>query len=220
MTTFPYPDVLRLLTESAEEKARRGKTDVERLVTASGAVLNWVGDMMSDPDWVWERRMVDITELTLTGTNPVMNEIIINRAQRSPKLLKEIIDREPETRALFAAATWREDPILVRREGEKLKIFDGMHRTIAAIRDGRTTIDVIIGTPPDRPLPMCEPHVVYDLLRPWLQQRTNDRAGLIAALRYLRAAYRNVDELLRQRFSIDWVNDPELQNIIQESLGD
>lgn len=212
--------ILRALASHETEKVSAGLTDVERLMMTSGASLNWIADAITDAGWSWEQRTFNIDELTLTGTNPILNAVVIDRAERSPSKLRYILQQEPHTRALFSAAVWRATPIIVCRDGEKLKVLDGMHRTLAAIRDGRTSIESIVGTPPITLRPHCEPHVVYDLIRPWEQKRTTDRAGLVAALRYLRQVYGNVDELLQNRFGPAWIRDQEIQKMIQEALQD
>ncbi len=220
MSSFPDKKLLHDIADAESAKVAAWQSDTDRIVTASGALLNWVGDILSDEGWTREEQAVDVDALTLTGTNPAWNAIVIDRAERSPKKLRELWATERETRQPFESIAHDARPILVRREGNELKVFDGMHRTLAAIRDGKPILAALIGTPPSVPRPTCEAHVVYDLLRPWQQHRTTDRAGLLAALRYLRRTYGNVDSLLVERFGPVWIPDQELQSIIQEALRD
>ena len=219
-TSFPDKKYLRQFTEYEVAKANDRQDDLDRILTASGVMLNWVGDIMTDPGWQWERRRMMIDELTLTGTNPEWNKVLIDEAQRSPHKFRAMLTADPKLKKMFGQVDSSKRPIMVRRDEDKLKVFDGMHRVIGAILAGRQEIEAFIGTPPAKPQPSCEQHVVYDLMRAYHQKRTTDRPGLVAALHYLRYAYANVDELLRTRFNRDWVADDEIQAIITEARRD
>jgi len=219
-TSFPDEQYLKEFADFEAAKAGQRQTDVDRILTSSGVLLNWVGDFLSDPSWKWEKKHLVINDLTMTGTHPEWNEIIIKQAERSPQKFRAMLAADPKLRDLFQDAKLSDRPIMAWQHGDKLKVFDGMHRVIAAIIKGQTEIDGFIGTPPATPKPRCESHVVYDLLRPFLQKRTTDRVGLIAALKYLRVVYANVDELLTTRFSKDWADDDEVQKIISTALAD
>ena len=121
---------------------------------------------------------------------------------------------------MFLDAKYEDIPILIRFEDDKYKVLDGMHRTIAAIREGKETIQAFIARSIGKPAPYCEPHVIYDFLRAYHRKMNLDRNGLIISLRFLRHSYANVDELLINRFNKQWVPDDEIQEIIQEALKD
>lgn len=220
-TRFPDQAYLEELVASERQTFEASYSPLERLITYSGAAMNWVSDFILDPGVSWEKTVLAIDELYLTGTTPEWNTIIIEKANRNPHLLREIIASQPEVKMLFSTAKWSNKPILVRREEQKNKVFNGMHRVVAAICDGRTEISAFVGElTASSYQPVCEPHVVYDLLRAYIRQINPDRDGLITALRFLRKSYANVDALLHHRFNISGIPDPEIQKIIQETLQD
>ena len=214
---FPDKTYLENLLRNLRARAESRAED-ELLLMYSGALLNWVGDFLTDEGVVWEKRELVLDDLYLTGTGPEWNKIIIDRCERSPEKLRELFTKEPETAEVFKEATSDPAPILVRVDEGILKVLDGMERVIAAIRDGKTTIEAYVGTLSGKPTPHCEPHVVYDLLRAYQRGANRDREGLITALKFLRGAYTNVDGLLRDRFSKSWLPDDEIQEIIREAL--
>ncbi len=221
-TTFPDAEYLQDLVEAQKRKVEGHQTPAELLVMWAGASLNWLGDRFTDPAVAWTKETVAIDALTLTGTGPEWNAVVIDRAGRSPAKLREILASEPEVRALFADAAWSDVPILARVDMDgALKVLDGMHRAIAGIRDGHPSIVAWIarraeGVPPK---PSCEPHVVYDLLRAYQIGASRDRAGLVAALRFVKMAYGNAEELMRVRFGPGWAPNAELQGVLAEVLA-
>ncbi len=213
---------LATLADNQFAKARGTQPDAMALLLAtSGMLLNWVGDWLSDARVAWEFRKLPIDDLVLTGTNPEWNAIVIDQAERDPKKLR-LLFQDPAIRAKFDAATFRSDPILIRAEqrdeGEKLLLLDGMNRTIAAIRDGITEVDAWIGRRKGASQAQVEAHVVYDLLRAHEQGR-GSREDLVAALKFLRASFGNVDELLRERFGDQWLGDEKMKQIVREALA-
>lgn len=219
-TSFPDLKLLGLILAQEKEKFEGTHTELEQLLTYSSSAMNWIADMILDPGMRWERKSLSVDTLYLTGTTPEWNKVILEQCERSPRKLRELFVTDPNMRSVFAAATGSSVPILIRFDEGLNKVFNGMHRAIAAIRDGQETIEAVIGYSPEKFRTVCEPHVVYDLLRPYIRKLNSDRAGLIAALRYLRKCYVNVDELLRQRFSFDGIPNEEIQAIIQEVLKD
>lgn len=221
-TSFPDAEYLQGLVEAQKRKVEGCQAPAELLVMWAGASLNWLGDLFTDPTVAWTKEAITIDALTLTGTGPEWNAVVIGRAERSPAKLREILASEPEARALFADASWSDIPILARVDADgSLKVLDGMHRAIAGIRDGHPSIVAWIarraeGAPPK---PSCEPHVVYDLLRAYQIGANRDRAGLVAALRFVKGAYGNAEGLMRVRFGPEWVPNAELQSILAEALA-
>lgn len=220
-TTFPDPAYLNELIEEERRKFEMDATPLEKLVVYSGTTMNWISDFILDPGISWRKEELPIDELYLTGTTPEWNKIIIEDAARNPQLLRNLLASKSEVRALFGSASWNEKPILFRKDENRNKVFDGMNRVIAGILDGRTQISAYIGEL-IAPIyqPVCEPHVVYDLLRSYFRTINTDRNGLLAALRFLRKSYANVDTLLKHRFNFSGIPDEEIQRIIQEALQD
>jgi len=220
-TNFPDKGFLKRLTQHIKEKTESAQEPIEQLITCCSAAMNWIADYITDETVQWSKESLSINNLYLTGTNPQWNAVIIDRCKRSPKELRELLAADSEAATLFSEAKFKDLPILVRFEDEKYKVLDGMHRTIAAIRDNKKIIEAFVARSQGKPCPKCEPHVVYDLLRPYHRKINQDREGLITALRFLRHSYANVDDLLRTRFSKPYIpGDDEIQDIIQEALKD
>ena len=91
-----------------------------------------------------------------------------------------------------------------------------MHRFVGAALEKRKTITAYVPIDGDKYLPVCEAHVVYDLIRGF-QRHARDEEGKIQlyhALKLLARTYENVIELLEIRFDRGHVNDDEVQEII------
>lgn len=225
-TNFPDKNFLRKLADHLKKKVENYQKEkpLDRIVLYSGAAMQWLGDFMTDTDTDWEKaENFEIDELTLTGTNPEWNEIIVKKCGCSPKRFRELIKNNSDILEVFKGVSNDGTPILVRRDGAKrtaFKVLDGMKRVMAALINGDRFISAYVAQLGDNPKPMCEPHVVYDLIRAYQRGINNDRKGLIIALRYLRKSYSNVDNLLRERFGKQWISDKEIQSVIKESLKD
>jgi len=220
-TSFPDKKFLNKLLKYSKKKADISLDVVEQLLIYSGASLNWIGDYVTDKNAQWTKEKLNIDRLYLTGTNPKWNAIIIDRCKRSPQKLREYFIKNKGAKKLFAEAKYQNLPILIRYEDNQYKVLDGMHRTIAAIRDGKKEINAYIVRLKSRPRPQCEAHLVYDLLRSYNRGINKDKNGLVSVLRFLRHSYSNVDDLLRKRFSKPYIpGDDEIQDIIKISLKD
>lgn len=219
-TTFPDEEYLRTLVDIEADRLRRIKEPIEYLLMLSGGSLNGIGRMFTRADVGWERKTLKIDDLTLTRTGPEWNKVIIGQAEGSPTVMRELMKGD-EVSALFKSAYWLDVPILVVSDGDSLRVFDGMHRTMAAIRDGKTEIEAWVVHVPDSKSERSaiEPHVIYDLLWAYKNGFSEDRDGLIAALRYLMCAFNNVETLLKERFNADWMPDERVQEVIQEVLN-
>jgi hypothetical protein len=214
-TDFPK-EYLEGLEKNHKEKVDRTLDTAEKLLMYSGARLNWVGEYINDESVKWELKTLPVDSLTLTGTGPAWNEIIINRAEAKPSKLRELL-KDPKISKMFENSSYIDIPILVRKEGEKLKILDGMNRTIAAVRDNIKEISAYVGTRLGNPQPTIEPHVVYDFIRAYYQ-RGGDEDDFKGGLRYLLSSYANVKDLLKTRFNSTWVRDEKVQLLIKEVL--
>lgn len=219
-SNFPDQKYLHVLIRHLEKKVSVSQTPLEKLIMLSGASMNWIADYVTDPNVSWELETLPVDNLYLTGTGPKWNKIIIDQCQRSPLKLREFFKNNSSGFKLFSEAKFNNLPILVRYEEGKYKVLDGMHRTIAAIRDGKKHIKAFVARLRGNPKPLCEPHVVYDLLKSYHRKVNHDRQGLITAIRFLRHSFSNVDDLLRNRFTKSWVPDDEIQLIIQAALKD
>lgn len=219
-SNFPDPKYLQKLVDRLKGWFAGSQEPLDQLITFSSVAMNNIGDYISDESISWRKQTLAIDDLWLTGTNPEWNTIILDQCEHLPKKLRVLFETNPTTVKVFERAHHDEMPILVKLEDEKYKVFDGMHRTIAAIREGENKIEAFVAIQEGRPLPKCEAHIIYDLIRPYKRKINTNREQLIAALRFLRHSYSNVDYLLKNRFNSGWIPDDEVQQIIQESLVD
>lgn len=219
-SAFPDQQYLGRLLKRMQKKAMKAQSPLTQLSAATGTLLNWVGYYLTDPAMQWRKEDLAVDALWLTGTWPGWNAVILDRCERSPFRLRELIRQEPEVAQLFADAPADKEAILVRFEDGKYKVLDGMDRAVAAIRDGAVAISAFIATPTGPPKTQCEPHVAYDLIAAYQRGLNRDREGLVAALRFLIAAYANISELLRTRFISSWLPDNDIQKIIREVLAE
>lgn len=220
-TTFPDLEYLEKLAETERARFEHTTSALDKLLTYSGAALNWMSDYLLDPLVSWRKETIAIDSLYLTGTSPEWNKVIIDEAERSPTKLHALIGSKPALRELFKNAQYDDSPILVRYEDDKNKVLNGMHRVIGTILDGRDHAEAFVGElTGQKHTPVCEPHVVYDFLRAYIRGTNLDRKGLVVALKFLRKAYSNVDDLLKNRFGPTGIADDEIQAIIQDALTD
>jgi len=216
-SSFPNEAYLKNLIVSLRKRVDDLELD-EQILVYAGVHLNWIGDVISDSTVQWSLEDIPVTDLYLTGTNQQWNKIILDQAEGSPKKLKMLMINDPTIAIVFHDITITAEPILVVHYKEKYRVFDGMHRVVAAIRDDKLTIKAYVAELTAITQPFCEPHVVYDLLRSYQRKINTDREGLISALRFLRKSYANVNWLLENRFNKEHVRDDEIQEIIKESL--
>lgn len=215
--SFPDQKYLAwLLEDMTRRNSARGVED--KIIAEAGAALNWVGDYISDKSLVWSKETLELDSLWLTGINPKWNRIIIDDLQRSPIAFRKWLDEDENRKDLFSSAKYSTHPILVRHEEDKLKVLDGMHVVVAAIIAGYTAIEAFVCAPTGKAQPHCEPHVIYDLIRAYDRKINTDRAGLMAALRFLKNSYANVEPLLRERFTGGWMLNQEVREIVEEVL--
>lgn len=220
-STFPDQKYLHKLAKHMREQGEESLAEnpLEAIQVESGKRLNWIADYLTDKNMLWKKvKKFPIRQLILTGTNPDWNAVILDQCNGSPEALRTLLKTNPEIKTLFAATKFDDVEILIRLEEGKYSILDGMHRVIAAIRDGKTALDAFIAIPQEKPQPQCEPHVVYDFLRSYQRGINQDRTGLIIALKFLLKSYSNVKDLLRMRFGPSRLRNKELQEIIQEVL--
>lgn len=210
------PGYLEKLAQNHEKKAMANTTPAEMLLVYSGALLNWVGEYINDKSINWKLQKIALDSLTLSGTGPEWDSIIRNKAQLSPAKLRDLM-KDESIHAVFAGATNSGLPILVRKDGDQIKILDGMNRVISGIRDGQAEIEAYVGERTGEAEPMIEAHVIYDFIRAY-KQRRGDAEEFKAALRFLVSHYVNARKLLETRFSDEWIHDEEISFLITEVL--
>jgi hypothetical protein len=134
------------------------------------------------------------------------------------------MQRQSDLREQFRReASFTQEPILVRGPDEKglYRVVDGMHRFVGVVLDDRETVRAFVPTNAIDHLPICEPHVVYDLIRGFIRH-AHDPQGMIElehALRLLARTYANVIPLLTERFTLAYVPDDDVQKVISKVLS-
>lgn len=213
-TDFPKSYLEALAKNHQEKVSQLLKHPADRLLMYSGSLLNWVGEYINDKSINWELKKIPVDSLTLTGTGPEWNKIVIKRARRKPGKLRKLF-KDPKVKNIFKEAKFTDVPILVRVEGNELKVLDGMKRVIAAIRDGIAEIKAYVGTRKGKAQPEIEPHVIYDFIRAF-QQRGGNEEDFKTSLRFLVNAYSNARELLQTRLGPRWVDDEKINQLVNE----
>jgi hypothetical protein len=210
---------LRGLVNNHRKKVdERLERSADRLLMYSGALLNWVGEMINDNGLKWRLETVPLEKIIMTGTCPKWNKITLEKAERNPLKLRKLFKEDKSLKDIFKNSKFADIPILIRETEEKeYKVLDGMNRVIAAARDGKDNIKAYIGRRVGKSKAKIEPHVVYDIIRGF-QLRGGSKKDFKAAIRLLLDAYSNTEELLRKRFNKSWVADKKIQELISEVL--
>lgn len=218
----------RYLAELAAHEEEKTKPYLEedprrRLLVFAGARLNWIGDFLANPAVRWEERTIPVDDIGFTRTSPDWSAILVDQCGRSPTRFRNLVASDPAMREKFEReASSGDEPVLVRAGEAPFPYFvlDGMHRFVGNVLRGTKQVSALVPVNEKEVLPVCEAHVVYDLLRGY-QRNAKDDAGaadLAASLRLLCRTYANVPDLLRNRFNATYVPDETVQRIITEVL--
>jgi len=218
-TNFPDKEYLKGLAAhfKSQVEERQGDRPVEQLMMYAGVTSNWITYFITDENIDWEKRTILIDELTLTGRHPEWHPIIAVDSERSPAKLRQLLERQPEIRERFRSAEFVDIPIMVYVEDGRYNIFDGMHRTIGAIMEGRHEIEAFIATARVGGYkPKCEPHVVSDLIKTLYRDMDGDESKLLSALILLKTHYPNVRQLL-----LEWrkVKTKAVRRVVSRALA-
>lgn len=218
-TSFPDIEYLASLVahKRAEMEERLEDNPIEQLLMYAGVDGNWTKWFITDEEAIWEKRVMPIDKLTLTGRHPEWYPLI-DDCGGSPAKLRQLLAEQSELKERFASAYFVDIPIMVYFEDGEYRIFDGMHRAIGAMLEGHNEIEVWIVRPgPNGHRPQCEPHVVNDLIKTLFMGMEADRDDLVAALRLIKTHYANGEDLLRE-----WENDKKesVRGVIRRALED
>ena len=207
------------LSQLALHEAEKSILDArQKILVYAWVHLNWMGDMIANPHTQFEKREIPTNKIRFTG-NLAWNRILIEECHGRVEDFQALLEKKPELREKFAReASYSDDPILIRGPDVDgfYKVYDGMHRLLGAVLENRVTIAAYVAIEPEAHLPICEAHVIYDLIR-WFQRHAYDEAGkeqLFHALKLLTRTYENVRELLIHRFDYTHVADEVVQEII------
>lgn len=218
---FPDKKYLKSLVKSLQDKVLKYQSIDEQIVLYSSAAMNWISDLLTASNVNWEKKKINIENLYLTGTHPEWNKIIKDKCKGDPKLFKKEINTNSKSANLFKDINFEDIPILTRFDDGKYKIIDGMHRAIAAIRDNKKTITAYVAFITGDLNPVCEGHVVYDLIKAYQRSKKTkkNKESFINAIKLLNSAYSNVESLLNERFNYNWLPDKEIQDIFKKILA-
>jgi hypothetical protein len=208
-----------LETLSQHEEQKGNLSSREKILVYAGVYLNSMGDFLANPNIHYTKKQIPIEQVLFTGTSPDWNEILIKQCKRSVAQFQALIQQDTAIKEFFTKkASFEPIPILLHGPDEDsfYRVFDGMHRFVGAILANHTVVEAYVPTNVSEHLPICEAHVVYDLIRAF-QRHAKDESGkkeLYYALRLLARTYENVIELLKSRFNSTYVSDDEVQEII------
>lgn len=224
MTTFEK--YLQALAVHEDKKTFSLQPDRRsRILINSGVRLNWIGDFLSNPKNKFKKISIPVEKIYFTGTTPDWNEILLKKCKSSVPEFVKLIKTDKSIKAKFIKeSSYAKHPILVRRAEQAgyYKVLDGMHRFVGAVIKGRKRIDAFVPLNENKYLPVCEAHVIYDLIRGY-QRNARDKKGandLFHALRLLKRCYSNVPGLLRKRFNFKYLPDKNVQAVIKKVLND
>ncbi|HSX02962.1 MAG TPA: hypothetical protein VLI05_06680 [Candidatus Saccharimonadia bacterium] len=174
------------------------------LSALSARRLNDVGTVLSDDSFTWKLEEVPLEQFVLTGVNPQVNALTIERAKGQPLALRQLARQEPTVRRLLldegVEPALRPDyePLLCAesRPSEtkyagKLRVFDGMHRLLAAVLGNEMTLQAWVGRLTNEAgRPFVSPAAVRALLKLWRECPPSiDKAALAAALQQVARSY-------------------------------
>jgi hypothetical protein len=216
----------KYLQNLANHESERNKLFLdsrEKILVNAGIRLNLIGDFISNPKIKYKLKSIPINRVLFTGTNPSWNKILIDQCEESVEKFQTLIKSNLAIKKRFLKeASFGDEPILMRGADENglYHVFDGMHRFVGAVLKNKKTISAYVPINEDKHLPVCEAHIVYDLIRGF-QRQAKDQQGkreLYCALKLLARTYENVVNLLKNRFSFKYVPDKDVQKIIEKVI--
>lgn len=113
--------------------------------------LKYVAHILSDDKYEWKLQKFPLSEVTLTGMSPVMDEYIIKKCERDPmhfakEWKKSAVMRRKIRTTGFSAHKERDmHPVLLFEKEGKTQVFDGMRRTLLAVIRGDEKIEAWVG---------------------------------------------------------------------------
>lgn len=216
---------LEALADHEEKKIENTLSVRQRLLVNAGIQMNWMGDFLANPAIKYKEQDIPLQNIRFTGTNPAWNRVLLDQCDRSIAAFQQLVQEDENIRHQFEQeASYGTEPILLigpDEEGFYLPL-DGMHRLVGAALQQRTSMKAFVTSHAEHHLPICEAHVVYDLIRAYQRNARDEQGGtqLYHALCLLIRTYANVPTLLRERFGRDHVAHEDIQEIIERVLAD
>jgi len=194
-----------------------------QILVNAGIRLNWMGDYLANPKIRFRKIKISVDKILFTGSSLAWNKILLDRCHKSVGEFRELISKNQTIKKKFIKeASYGAEPILLRGSDDKgfYRVFDGMHRFVGAVIKNKKTVSAYIPVDEGKYLPVCEAHVVYDLIRGFQRFAKNKQGEiqLYHALKLLCRAYENVAGLLKTRFNHKYIADETVQKIIRKVL--
>lgn len=218
-----FEKYLENLSKHEDEKNSRNIDARTRILINAGISLNWIGDYLANPAIKFRMLNVPVQNILFTGTSPKWDEILLGRCNASVRKFQELVEKNNDIKEKFLTeASFGDEPLLLLGPNvhKYYWVFDGMHRLVGAALKNKTVVKAFVPVNEQQHLPICEAHVIYDLIRGF-QRHAKDEEGkqdLFHALRLLSRTYGNVRELLKERFNFYYIPDKEVQIIIENVL--
>lgn len=156
--------------------------DASRLLEALSFTFraNSVFDFVESQQVRWEEKEIPVDDIILTGMGEALTGIIYGeQVQQNPRKLIEYINEHPDD-PRFKELAPRDVPtnrqtILLRQEGEQLKLLDGSHRFLSMLMAGAMSVMAYVAVPvATGKKPNIGEATVLRLRRLW--QQTDDEA--------------------------------------------
>lgn len=184
--------------------------------------LNHMWDILWNPESQFTHMQVKISDIILTGTNPEINAITLDMVNRDPVRLGIIVKENKEIKEILEnfASQGTETILAVKIEGEKYKVFDGMHRVIGHILAEKEYINAYVLENYWEFLPKIEAHVLYDIIKAFQKSKRTiqDEQDCVWALRLLVKNTENTRDILLGRFDMAHLPDSQVQSLISQAL--
>ncbi|MFA4831621.1 MAG: hypothetical protein WC618_05685 [Patescibacteria group bacterium] len=220
-----FEKYIKNLADHEAEKSKSFLNSRMKILVHAGIRLNWLGDYLANPKIKFRRSKVAVDKVLFTGSSLDWNRTLVDKCHKSVKEFRQLVKQNPLIKSKFVKeASYGAEPILLRGPDDKglYRVFDGMHRFVGAVIKNKKSVLAYVAANKPKQLPVCEAHVVYDLIRGF-QRSARDKKGesdLYHALRLLARTYENVADLLKTRFSHKYVSDKTVQKIIRKVLKD
>ena len=187
------------------------------IMMLSGAQLNWAGDYLGNPAIPLRIQNLKHEEITMTGTHKEWNDVLKVRCKGRPQAFLDLIEGDPSIiEGFLRPGLDYSVPLFTRYNPSEntYRIFDGMHRFVNQLIEGKREFISVVYDESDKHLPWCEEHVVYDLIRAY-QKNAHDEDGknqLKQALILILRSYGNAEEALKKR--IEALDHDDLSRIV------
>jgi len=218
-----FEQYIKKLAIHEDERNRKEMNPREIILVNSGISMNRIGDFIANPKIKFKKISVPLEKVLFTSTNPDWNKILIKKCQRKVELFRQLINKDEELKNKISQdASFGNEPVLLHGPDESgnYRPFDGMHRIVGAVIKNRKVITAYVPVNIEKHPPICEPHIIYDLIRAYQKlKNTRNEQSLINALVLLGQYYDNVPNLLKQRFDKRRVLDKDVQKIITKTIA-